>query len=149
MCSQSLKSTRNAEEEIAPVPWRKDSCTKYGCSGHLTTGLRCRKMEACQGHQPATFQRDYKRCIADSLTVSPGPHFSHTAAKSPELQRLMKRRERAWLIAFKLLTHWDIAYAAMVSLRTACAFSSSGSSLTLQQAWAHQLVCNATRLSEA
>ncbi|KAK9833749.1 hypothetical protein WJX74_004904 [Apatococcus lobatus] len=70
-----------------------------------------------------------KRLLHLAAQEGIGPHFSYTAAKSPELQRLMKRRECAWLIAFKLMMHWDIVNAATVSLRRAYLALWPGSSL--------------------
>lgn len=52
--------------------------------------------------------------------VGPGPHSLHTAARSTELQHLMKRREWAWLVAGKIVLHWVVVQGAAATARAAC-----------------------------
>ena len=55
-----------------------------------------------------------------SDSVSSGTLCLHTAAMGLELQRLMKQREWAWLVAAKILLHWVIVWGAATRARTAC-----------------------------
>lgn len=51
-----------------------------------------------------------------------GPEHEHTSAESLELQHLLKRRELAWMVAGRVLVHWNIVEAAVHSVRRTCEF---------------------------